>query len=134
MRKLASLVADDDVVSRRLMRLILERCGHDVVEAESGGDALLALSSYRLDFAVIDLNMPGKGGLQTVRAFRALEKSLQQKPIPIFGYTAGVVDLDIAECMAAGFSEVVTKPVETPGVMQLLRRHGLDASSSTAFG
>lgn len=134
MRKHASLVADDDVVSRRLMRLILERCGHDVIEAESGGDALLALSSYRLDFAVLDLNMPGKGGLQTVRAFRALEKSLHQNPIPIFGYTAGVLDLDIAECIAAGFSEVITKPVETSSVMELLRRHGLDASSSMDAG
>lgn len=134
MSKLASLVADDDLVSRRLMRLILERCGHDVIEAESGGDALLALSSYRLDFAVLDLIMPDKGGLQTVRAFRALERSLQQKAIPIFGYTAGVLDLDIAECLSAGFSEVVTKPVELPAVMELLRRHGLDTTSSTGAG
>lgn len=128
MRKLASLVADDDVVSRRSMRIILEHFGHDVIEAESGPEALIALSSYRLDFAVLDIYMPGRGGLPTVRAYRALEKALRHDAIPIFGFTADVLGFNKNECISAGFSDVISKPIDLSSVRGLLRRYGLDRS------
>jgi len=55
-------VVDDDESMRFLLRLILERAGYDVVEAESGEECLENFDSIRPDLILLDLNMPGING------------------------------------------------------------------------
>ena len=55
-------VVDDDESMRFLLKLILERAGYDVVEAESGEECLDKFDSIRPDLILLDLNMPGING------------------------------------------------------------------------
>jgi len=55
-------VVDDDESIRFLLRLMLERAGYDVVEAESGEECLEKFDSVRPDLILLDINMPGING------------------------------------------------------------------------
>ena len=67
----ALLVDDDDDVARVFVRA-LERGGFDVHRARTGTDALALVSHVeRLDAAIVDLVLPGAGGLDVVRRIRA---------------------------------------------------------------
>ena len=68
------LLVDDSRVARMLTRAIVERAYPDwtVIEAADGEHALEAAGDIRPDFVVVDVNMPGIGGLETARRLRAM--------------------------------------------------------------
>jgi len=66
------LVADDEKIVRDLLRTVLERDGHTVVEARDGAEALQAVEADAFDVVMIDLIMPKKHGLDAVIEIRAL--------------------------------------------------------------
>ncbi len=65
------LIADDDVRIRRLLGMTLRGVGHEVLEADDGDAALAALHAHRPAVAVLDVQMPGRSGLDVCRALRA---------------------------------------------------------------
>ncbi len=64
------LVVDDEPQIRRVMRTTLSASGYEVADARSGEEALERLSSESFDLVLLDMNMPGAGGLETCRAIR----------------------------------------------------------------
>ena len=64
------LVVDDDPQIRRVMRVTLTGQGYEVDDAKSGEAALEKLRDERFDLVLLDMNMPGMGGLETCRAIR----------------------------------------------------------------
>jgi CheY-like chemotaxis protein len=65
------LVVDDDLQIRRVMRKMLVAQGYAVNDARSGEEALEMLRRGRHDLVLLDLAMPGMGGLEACRAIRA---------------------------------------------------------------
>jgi CheY-like chemotaxis protein len=65
------LVADDNTVSRELVREALEDIGYRVIEAADGGEALTKAIETRPDLALLDIRMPVLDGYATLRALRA---------------------------------------------------------------
>ena len=65
------LVVDDDPQIRRVMRVTLTGQGYEVDDAKNGESALEKLREQRFDLVLLDMNMPGMGGLETCRAIRA---------------------------------------------------------------
>ncbi len=66
-----ALVVDDDPGARYLLRAALVREGYEVVEAEDGQQGLAALERWRPDIAILDLVMPGLGGMEMIQRLRA---------------------------------------------------------------
>lgn len=64
------LVIDDDRLMRSLLRQMLERNGHQVVEAEDGTKGLAAFAALGADLVVVDLYLPGLSGWETIRALQ----------------------------------------------------------------
>jgi DNA-binding response OmpR family regulator len=64
------LVIDDDRQIRSLLRRMLERNGHEVVEAEDGTKGLAAFAARRPHLVVVDLYLPGLSGWETIRALQ----------------------------------------------------------------
>src|ERR1700729_3940743 len=64
------LVVDDEPQLRRAMKATLTDLGYSVMEARSGEEALASLRRDNPDLVLLDLNMPGIGGLETCRAIR----------------------------------------------------------------
>jgi len=60
------LLADDNQMFRKTVRKILEQGGHEVVEAVNGKEAMEQLHRSRMDVVLLDIIMPGQGGMETL--------------------------------------------------------------------
>lgn len=107
------LVVDDEPQMRRVLRSALSSHGYGVVDARSGEEALQALESERFDFVLLDMNLPGLGGLPTCRAIRA------SADIPIIIVSVRGSEHDKVNALEAGADDYVTKPF---GIQELLAR------------
>lgn len=103
------LIADDDPVSRRLLRAHLERWGHEVTEAEDGAEAWRLFQAEAFPLVVSDWVMPGMDGPDLVRHVRGF-----QRPgyVYVILLTARTQKADVVEGMEAGANDFVTKPFD----------------------
>ena len=99
------LVVDDDPQIRRVMRTTLEAKGYDVDEAGSGEHAVELAQSEKYELILLDINLPGKTGVETCREIRALSSTS-----PIIMLTVRDSSEDKIEALDAGAYDYVTKP------------------------
>lgn len=119
------LVVDDDDTNRLVVRLLMERRGHEIIEAASGQIALDTLSAQEIDLVFMDLSMPMMDGFETVRRFRSTTKNVRQ--IPIIALTAHTTQEDRRRCFEAGMNGLIAKPLNVTSVdtvMALVRDQG----------
>nr|WKF62000.1 CAI-1 autoinducer sensor kinase/phosphatase CqsS [Paraburkholderia busanensis] len=115
------LVADDDPFSRRVTRAYLERCGASVIEAEHGRAVLARLhEGVAVDAIVMDMNMPGMGGVETTALIRVRADAYAQ--VPIVALTSNADMEAVQRCLAAGMNEVMIKPVQIGSLYASLSR------------
>jgi two-component system KDP operon response regulator KdpE len=107
------LVVDDDPQMRRALRASLIAHGHEVIEAASGEEALLKLDAEPCDFVLLDLNLPGVGGMRACRTIRTGSE------VPIIVVSIRNSEQDKVAALHAGADDYVTKPF---GVPELLAR------------
>lgn len=108
------LHVDDHPLHRRMVAEILAAAGHDAVEARSGLEALAWLDRQPCDLVLMDINMPGMGGLEALRRLRG--SSGPARGTPVIAVTSEV-SRTTAAYLALGFAGFVGKPF---GVAQLL--------------
>src|SRR5262249_17564897 len=109
------LVVDDDPQIRRVMRVTLTGQGYEVDDVKSGEAALEKLRDERFDLVLLDMNMPGIGGLETCRAIRA------QSEIAIIMLTVRDSDTDKVDALDAGADDYITKPYKAPELLARIR-------------
>jgi two-component system, OmpR family, KDP operon response regulator KdpE len=98
------LVVDDDPQIRRVMRTTLTARGYDVEEAGSGERAVDLLRSAKYDLVLLDINLPGKTGIETASEIR------MSANLPIIMLTVRDASEDKIEALDAGAQDYVTKP------------------------
>jgi CheY-like chemotaxis protein len=90
---------DDDPSTLKLFSLILAKGGYSVRTAESGGDALQALSAEgKFDLLILDLCMPKPDGFEVLKQVKELYPGL--RTLVISGYLSGAL-LPASECLGA---------------------------------
>jgi two-component system KDP operon response regulator KdpE len=109
------LVVDDEPQIRRILQITLAGAGYEVEEAKSGEEALEKIRKFRPDLVVLDLNMPGMGGLAACRAIR------NSTDIAIVMLTVRNAEADKVEALDAGADDFVTKPFSTPELLARIR-------------
>ena len=109
------LVVDDEPNIRRIMRVTLTSSGYEVDDAKSGEEALEKVRQFRPDLVLLDINMPGMGGLETCRTIRT------DSEIAIIMLTVRNTESDKVEALDAGADDFVTKPFSTPELMARIR-------------
>jgi two-component system, OmpR family, KDP operon response regulator KdpE len=107
------LVVDDEPQIRRVMRSTLSTHGYVITEAKSGEEALESLGANRPDLVLLDMNMPGIGGIEACRAIRSASD------IPIIMLTVRNAERDKVAALDAGADDYVVKPF---GFEELLAR------------
>jgi signal transduction histidine kinase/CheY-like chemotaxis protein len=112
------LVAEDNEVNRVLIERILGRAGHQVTSVINGKLAIEALQSQSFDVILMDVHMPEMDGLEATRLIRT--KELPGTHIPIIALTALALKGDSDACLAAGMDAYLSKPLNTPQLLQLL--------------
>ena len=100
------LLIDDDEVARLTMGTILEEAGHEVTYAPNGDVGLTLYRRRPFPVVILDLVMPVKNGLQTIREIKELDKSAR-----IIAYSGvSPEDLDMAQDLGAAY--LLTKPMD----------------------
>ena len=109
------LVVDNEPQIRRIMRTTLTGAGYEVDDARTGEEALQKVREYRPELVLLDINMPGMGGLAACREIRASAN------IAIIMLTVRNSEADKVEALDAGADDFVTKPFSTPELLARIR-------------
>jgi two-component system sensor histidine kinase RpfC len=118
-RRLSVLVADDNPTNREVLGKILERAGHAVTLVADGDLALDALEAGHFDIVLLDRNMPGLSGLETLQAIRLMTRGRERLPVVML--SADVTVEAKKECLEAGADSFIPKPVEALRMLDELR-------------
>lgn len=110
------LVADDQQNTRTTLRGLIEGQGGGAVEAEDGYQAIDAAKRGAFDLALIDIEMPGINGIQTLRELRKLQPDLRVVMVTC-RRKSPLAQLAVKE----GAVSVLYKPVEASAVARLVR-------------
>jgi CheY-like chemotaxis protein len=113
------LVAEDNPVNQRLAVALLAKRGHRTMVVETGQQALEALAREPFDAVLMDLQMPGMGGLEATGIIRFNERQ-HGGHIRIIAMTAHAMPGDREKCLAAGMDEYLTKPIDARKLYALI--------------
>lgn len=102
------LIVEDDSALRRSLHATLGSLGFDLSEASNGEDALANLRRAEYEVVILDINMPGIGGIETCRRIRHISTKLQ-----ILMLTVRDDEDDKVEALEAGADDYVTKPFQS---------------------
>jgi len=102
------LVADDNRMSRELVRDVFASPDCQVVQAANGQEAIERLEAANPDLVLMDLEMPVKDGYAALAEIR---KNPRFSGIPVMAVTAKAMRLDRDRILTAGFDACITKPI-----------------------
>ncbi len=108
MRALHILVADDTPSVARYIGAQLKGSGHEVTIVSSGEEAIDSFRNHPFDLVLMDLEMPGIGGLEAIRQIRQIPRTVR---VPIIVITAHTEDEYLLDGFMAGADQFVYKPV-----------------------
>ena len=112
------LIADDNTMIRKTIRNVLEKANHTVLEASNGQETIRVLGDSRVDVLLLDMVMPGKGGLETL-----LEMNSEQITTRIIVMT-GKLDTTSEPfqtlCRRFHAEKVLTKPFTNLSLLQAI--------------
>ena len=110
-KSLDILVAEDNFVNQQVIEGILKHAGHKVRVTGSGEKVLDILSRDldKIDLLILDMNMPGKSGLEVVKTLRFMDTS---QSIPVIMLTADATPEAKEKSLSAGANCFLTKPID----------------------
>jgi two-component system KDP operon response regulator KdpE len=114
-RSLVSLLIDEDVGIRRLLRVTLESNTYRVVEAANGRDGLVQAARYQPDAVLLDLDLPDIGGLEILRHIREWSR------VPVLILSVRDREQDKIAALDAGANDYLTKPFHIGELLARLR-------------
>jgi len=120
------LVVDDIATNRLVAATYLRSFGATVREASSGDEALIQVAGSLPDMILLDMNMPGLSGVQTLHQLRSLGHE-----VPVIAMTADATEAHRAAYLAEGLDGYVAKPLSPEALSLALRPHLRDLASAT---
>ncbi len=109
------LIVDDEPQIRRVVRTALAANGYEPFEARTGEEALDVLREYDPDVVLLDLNMPGMGGMATCKELRAVSE------VAIIVLSVRESERDKIAALDAGADDYITKPFSVNELMARIR-------------
>ncbi|MCY7315016.1 MAG: response regulator [Rubrivivax sp.] len=116
------LLVEDNAVNRMIGAEMLKSFGIEVLEAEDGAQALIALEHQRVDLVLMDIQMPVLDGYAATRGAREREGRMRLPRVPIVALTANAFDEDAQQAIAAGMDAHLAKPYSREQLRELVKR------------
>jgi two-component system, cell cycle response regulator DivK len=114
------LVVEDQEDNRRILRDLLGNAGFELIEVESGEDALAAVMTRRPDLILMDIQLPVMDGYE---AAQRIKSNPEMKEVPVIAMTAYALAGDEAKARAAGCSAYVSKPYSPRALLAKVREY-----------
>ncbi len=113
------LVVDDETMLQRVYQRLLTSLGYSYHGALDGADAVAQCQQCSFDVVLMDFHMPRMNGPEAARRIQELKGG---SGIPIVGLTGSISHEEHGECLAAGMTQVLTKPVRPQDLERVLRK------------
>jgi len=130
--QLKILVADDDQLNQRMMKVLLTYAGHHVEVVSNGLEACDAIKLQKFDIVFMDLRMPVMDGMEASRCIREWEDGGQHTFI--VALTASYLPAEGHKLFEAGIDNYISKPFEMSHIERMLKysatAHSTDSSNS----
>jgi len=114
------LVVDDNPENLKLVRVLLQTEGYEVLTAQDAEQALTLLKNTRPRLILMDLQLPGMDGLELTRRIKADPAT---RDIVILALTAYAMRGDEDKALAAGCDAYLSKPIDTQALPLIVARH-----------
>ena len=102
------LIVEDNEKNMKLVRDVLQHHGYRTVEAHTAEDALELAAADPPDLVLMDIELPGIGGLEAVARLKSDQRTAA---IPVCALTASAMADDRQRCLRAGFDDYLAKPI-----------------------
>lgn len=114
------LIAEDNKVNQKLIKMMLTKAGFQVDIASNGQDAVEKLQKgpENFDLVLMDIQMPVKDGFEATKAIR--EAGFQN--LPIIAITAHAMKGYREKCLASGMDDYATKPIKKNEIISVIQR------------
>lgn len=119
-KKLNILLVDDNSINLKLVSTLLGRSGHRVYTAEDGMKAIDILSKSNSDLVLMDIEMPGMNGFETVERIRSGAAGPDKASIPIIAMTAHAYQEVEDKCFSVGMSGFIAKPLNIHSLLHVI--------------
>jgi len=126
------LLVEDSPDNRIITVAYLRDTPYQIEIAENGAVAYEKFIASRYDLVLMDRQMPVMDGLTATRAIRAWEQENRRPPAPIIALTASALKGDQEECLAAGCTAYLSKPIKQEVLLQAIKEHCGSALPATA--
>lgn len=110
---LSILVVEDDAVNRQLIQEIMAKLGYSPDQAEDEPQASRLLRKQDYDIILMDIQLPGRSGLEITRRLRAGEYGDRHRDVYVLAVTAFALAEDRRKCLDAGCNDYMSKPIST---------------------
>jgi signal transduction histidine kinase/CheY-like chemotaxis protein len=117
------LVAEDNPINQKLIKVILERLGVQVTLTSNGQEAYEARINGAYDMIFMDIQMPVMGGVESTHLILEYEKEQGEEHIPIIALTANALPGDREKYIAEGMDDYATKPLEVKALETLMAHY-----------
>jgi CheY-like chemotaxis protein len=117
------LVAEDNPINQKLIKVVLENLGLSVTLASNGEEAYEYRKEGIYDMIFMDIQMPVMGGVESTQHILEYEKEQALKHIPIIALTANALSGDKEKYMAEGMDDYATKPLDIKAIERLVNKY-----------
>jgi two-component system cell cycle response regulator DivK len=114
------LVVEDQEDNRQILRDLLANAGYEMIEAQNGEEALIAVQSQNPDLILMDIQLPVLDGYEATRRIKA-QPGLRH--IPIIVVTSYALSGDEERARAAGCDAYVAKPYSARRLLETINRY-----------
>ena len=114
------MLVDDDRANRMIARAFMQKAQIDVTEADGGVAALALLNQRSFDLVLLDIHMPGMGGIETLKHIR--EMAYPICTLPVIALTADAAPEDREHYLASGMDGYLSKPLHKNDLFREMER------------
>jgi two-component system sensor histidine kinase/response regulator len=119
-RKVHILLAEDNIVNRKLALRLLEKFGYRAHAVANGQEAVRALEMANYDLVLMDVQMPEMDGLEATQIIRNHSSRVKNHDVPIIAMTAHAMQGDRERCLEAGMTDYTSKPIQPQALMEAI--------------
>lgn len=112
------LIVDDTTMTRSLLRMILEKLGHEVLDAANVQSAVAIFCKEHPDFVFTDLNLAGESGMTLFSEIGSMFPD-----VPFVLMTASQDEKELQFARSVGMREVIQKPLRADLILKILEKH-----------
>jgi two-component system cell cycle response regulator DivK len=116
------MIAEDSSVILNLTKKILELQNYNIVAAKNGSEVMKLIEKQKIDGILMDLNIPGKNGMECTKEIRA-NANPEIANIPIIAVTGNANNYSLEDFKAVGINAYLPKPVDFDMLVQTVKQY-----------